>query len=162
MPMRWSRECEFGLFLAQKEALHRSLTTRVQEGLEVEFTPELLLFGLLGELTSSPSTDRLGSEAGIDLAALRQQVEASLPGRWGVIERSGYGQESLYARRTPELQRAVTLAEEEATNAGRDEIEAVDLVIGILREGGSQAASLLQCAGVSIRQLRGQDTTSGA
>jgi ATP-dependent Clp protease ATP-binding subunit ClpA len=151
------------MFLALEEALHRCLTTEVPDGLEVEFTSELLLFGLLGEFTSSPPTDRLGSEAGIDLAALREQVEASLPGQAGPIERPGpHGQEHLHARRTPDLERAVTLAEEEATNAGRDEIQPLDLVIGILREGGSQAANVLQRAGVSIGRLRGQDTSRGA
>ena len=143
-----------GLMRALKEARSRSLTTKIEGGVEIDVTPELLLFGLLA---SAQTTHPLGSDAEVDLADLVSQLEASLPGEPEVVQFPGRnGQQSLYAKRTPELERAVDRAEHEAAEAGRGEIQVVDLLVGILLHGGPPAADLLRQAGVSVDQLRAQ------
>lgn len=110
---------------------------------------------LLRALIRDEATARVLLGCGATLERLRQGLEKGLP------RSSGEGAAAAEAEPGIELERALQHAAIHTLSRGRTLVEGRDVVIGILRDEGTLACSLLHEEGVTLQALLGPTNPEG-
>ncbi|MBI4285787.1 MAG: ATP-dependent Clp protease ATP-binding subunit [Chloroflexi bacterium] len=134
---KFSERARRVLTLAQEEARHLNHSY---------IGTEHILLGLVHEEEGVAA--KVLVNLGVDLGKVRQAVEFTM----GRGEKPSSGEIGL----TPRAKRVIELAIDEARHLGHSYIGTEHLLLGILREGGGVAVSVLDSFGVTLEQVRAE------
>jgi ATP-dependent Clp protease ATP-binding subunit ClpC len=108
--------------------------------------PEHLLLGLTRE--DGGVAARVLSNLGVDLAEIRNAVESMV----GQGEQQGTGEVGL----TPRAKKVIELSVDEGRRLGHHYVGTEHLLLGLIREGESVAAGVLERLGVTLEETRSE------
>jgi ATP-dependent Clp protease ATP-binding subunit ClpC len=144
----WSEEMA-SRFEKFSERARRVLTLAQEEARQFNHSyigTEHLLLGLVREEEGVAAKVLLN--LGADLAKIRSAVEFTM----GRGEKPSGGEIGL----TPRAKRVIELAIDEARHLGHSYIGTEHLLLGLLREGGGVAVSILDSFGINVEQVRAE------
>jgi len=134
---RFTERARTVLTLAENEAQRFNHT---------QIGPEHLLLGLIAE--GEGVAAKVLSNLGVELTKVRRAVELII----GRSERPTTGEIGL----TPQGKKVIELAVDEARRLGHHYIGTEHLLLGLVRQGGSTAAGVLESLGVNLEKARSE------